>query len=248
MKSPLPSVALALLLASSLATVQATPHFEACHERTGNNATLIVPASAVDLNGGSLEAGDELAVFTPDGMCAGWAVWKGSNAALAVWEDNPLTPDVDGFMPDQPLRYAVWDASEGVEYGQSTPVRVNYHTDFDDEGVFYPDAVYLVSSLTASAPVANEAEAPAAFALTGNFPNPFAERTTISYEIPSSARVKLEVYDMLGHRVDVLVDETRPAGKHETHFHAGSDLASGVYVYRLEVGNRASHRKMVLVN
>lgn len=248
MKSLFSLAALAFLLACSLPSAYASPNFEGCYERTGNNATLIVPASSVALNGGPLEAEDELAVFTPDGVCAGWARWTGSNMALALWEDNPLTPMVDGFMPGQPLRYAIWDASEGREYGRGTPVQVTYHADFEDEGIFHSEAVYLVSSLTATIPVANESGAPVDFALTGNFPNPFADRTTISYEVPVSTRVKLEVYDMLGHRVSVLVDETQPAGRHEAHFQAGSDLASGVYVYRIQAGEHSSHRKMILVN
>lgn len=243
-----PALIVFALFAFPLADAYASPHFASCHERTGNNATLIVPTSAVTLNGAPLESEDELAVFTPDGVCAGWAVWNGSNAALAVWEDNPLTEAVDGFTPGEPMHYAIWDASAGVEHGPDAPIEVSYHTDFEDDGVFHPDAVYLVSSLAATMPVENEPGAPVAFALTGNYPNPFADRTTISYELPEDARVTLEVYDLLGHRVAVLVDEVRTAGRHEVRFDAASDVASGVYVYRLRAGEHASHRKMTLVN
>ena len=235
-------------LAARPAAAQASPHFDSCHERTGNNATLIVPTAAVDLDGAGMEPEDELAIFTPDGVCAGWALWNGSNTALAVWEDNPLTETVDGFVPGEPMRYAIWDASQAVEYGQDIPVEVDYHADFEDDGVFHPDAVYLVSSLAVTMPVGNEPGAPVAFALTGNYPNPFADRTTIGYELPENARVTLEVYDLLGQRVGVLVDETRPAGRHEVQFHAPPDVASGVYVYRLQAGAHTSHRKMTLVN
>jgi hypothetical protein len=248
LRSPLRSALPALALALSFAAAHASPHFATCHERTGNNATVIVPASAVDLGGAPMAAEDEVAVFTPNGVCAGWASWDGANAALAVWADNPMTPTVDGFVPDEPMRFVIWDASEGMEYGQDVPVAVEYHADFEDEGVFQPDAVYLVSSLSASPPVANEPGAPAAFALTGNYPNPFTERTTITFELPRDARVTLEVYDLLGHRVGVLVDEVRRAGRHEAYFHAGADVASGVYVYRLRAGEHTSHRKMILLN
>lgn len=244
LRSSLP--ALALLF--SFGAAHASPHFATCHERTGNNATVIVPASVVDVNGAPLADEDEVAIFTPDGVCAGRASWDGANVALAVWADNPMTPAIDGFVPDEPMRYVIWDASEGVEYGQDAPIAVEYHADFEAEGVFQPDAVYLVSSLSATMPVANEPGAPAAFALTGNYPNPFAERTTITYELPHDARVTLEVYDLLGHRVGVLVDEVRRAGRHEARFQAGADLSSGVYVYRLRAGEHTSHRKMVLVN
>lgn len=237
----------ALVFPLALPTAQASPHFAECQGRTGQNATVIVPASAARLNGAPLATDDELALFTPEGVCAGWASWNGSNVALAVWADNPLTPAVDGFVPDEPMRYAIWDASEGVEHSDDL-IEIVYDSDFDDGATFYPDGVYLVSSLSAVAPVSNEPGAPVAFALTGNYPNPFTDRTTITFELPRDTPVKLEVYDLLGHRIGVLVDEVRSAGRHQVPFQADADVASGVYVYRLQAGEHTSHRKMTMLN
>ncbi len=87
---------------------------------------------------------------------------------------------------------------------------------------------------------------PAGFALGQNYPNPFNPATTFSFSIPESEHVTLEILDILGRRVTVLVDETLEAGHHEVPFDA-SGLASGVYLYRLAAGENRAARKMILL-
>lgn len=83
-------------------------------------------------------------------------------------------------------------------------------------------------------------------ALRQNFPNPFNPNTIIQYDIPSGNKVRLEVFDMMGRRVAVLVDEQKPAGTHQVNFDA-SQLSSGVYMYRLDVANTQYSRMMTLI-
>ena len=84
-------------------------------------------------------------------------------------------------------------------------------------------------------------------ALHHNFPNPFNPTTTIRFEIPDNAsHVRLAVYNALGQRVAVLVDQMMAPGLHNTVFDARS-LASGTYVYRLEVDGRVLSQSMTLV-
>ena len=87
---------------------------------------------------------------------------------------------------------------------------------------------------------------PSAFALDQNYPNPFNPTTTIRYDLPESAEVRLEVYNVMGQRVAVLVNAGQTAGSHSVSFDA-SNLASGVYHYRLQSGNEVLTRKMTLV-
>jgi parallel beta-helix repeat protein len=89
-------------------------------------------------------------------------------------------------------------------------------------------------------------ELPTEFALEQNYPNPFNPSTTIKYELPRTSDVRLSVFDMLGRKVSVLVNERRDAGVHEVKFD-GSNLASGVYLYRLTAGSFVVTRKLVLV-
>ncbi|QQS35012.1 MAG: T9SS type A sorting domain-containing protein [Ignavibacteriales bacterium] len=76
--------------------------------------------------------------------------------------------------------------------------------------------------------------------LEQNFPNPFNPGTKISWQSPIGSHQTLKVYDMLGREVVTLVDEYRTAGSYEAEFD-GSQLASGVYYYKLIVGDPSSN-------
>lgn len=87
--------------------------------------------------------------------------------------------------------------------------------------------------------------------LSPNYPNPFNPVTTIAFGLPSAGRVRLEVFNLLGQKVVVLVDERMPAGVHEISWHGNSDdgvaVSSGVYFYRLETAGFSQTRKMLLI-
>ena len=95
---------------------------------------------------------------------------------------------------------------------------------------------------------------PEAFRLSQNYPNPFNPSTVIEYALPSSAsgeEVRLEVYNVLGQRVRVLVARHQEAGFYRAEWdgtdEAGAKVASGVYVYRLQVGEFSQVRRMLLL-
>lgn len=87
---------------------------------------------------------------------------------------------------------------------------------------------------------------PRVFSLSQNYPNPFNPETTIKFGIPKPVSVKLEVYNMLGQRVAVLMDQKKPAGYYEVRF-AKENLSSGIYIYRIQAGEFHQVRKMVLL-
>ena len=87
---------------------------------------------------------------------------------------------------------------------------------------------------------------PKGFSLSQNYPNPFNPSTTIRYSLPSSAHVKLTIYNMLGQVVSELVNEEQPAGWKEVRWDA-SHYPSGVYFYRLEAGNFSDVKKLLLL-
>jgi hypothetical protein len=92
----------------------------------------------------------------------------------------------------------------------------------------------------------NQGFIPAEFMLCQNYPNPFNPETTIRYHLPTDGLVNLTVYDIAGKLVSEMVDGWRHAGVHEVTFDA-SDLASGIYFYRIEAGDFNAVRKMVLI-
>jgi hypothetical protein len=85
---------------------------------------------------------------------------------------------------------------------------------------------------------------PENFQLLQNYPNPFNPTTTINFHIPTSSHVTLAVYDILGREVKMLVNEEMKPGNYKVTFD-GTDLASGVYVYRLRAGDFVQSRKLL---
>lgn len=79
-----------------------------------------------------------------------------------------------------------------------------------------------------------------------NAPNPFNPRTTIHFSIEKTAPTRLEVYDLRGHRVALLLDRTVAAGDHTLVFQP-ENLASGVYLLRLRAGSFDAVRRLVLL-
>jgi len=87
---------------------------------------------------------------------------------------------------------------------------------------------------------------PIRFSLEQNFPNPFNPGTTIRYDLPATSFTSLKIYTLLGQEVALLVDELKNAGTHSVRWNA-SDLPSGVYLCRLQAGDRSATRKLLLL-
>lgn len=89
------------------------------------------------------------------------------------------------------------------------------------------------------------------YALYQNFPNPFNPTTTIRYALPADGHVRLEIINLLGQVVTMLVDEKRSAGVHTVDWDGrdggNQSVASGIYFYRLVSGQYTANRKMVLL-
>lgn len=92
---------------------------------------------------------------------------------------------------------------------------------------------------------------PSQFALHQNYPNPFNPTTQIQFDLPSPARVNLTVFNILGQVVVRLADADYPAGQHSVVWDgidgAGNMVASGVYLYRIKIGEFENSRKMILL-
>jgi len=78
-----------------------------------------------------------------------------------------------------------------------------------------------------------EESIPEVYNLAQNYPNPFNPSTTIVYSLPFESRIKINIYDVLGQRVAELVNDIKPAGRHNIVWNA-SDMASGIYLYSIE--------------
>jgi hypothetical protein len=118
---------------------------------------------------------------------------------------------------------------------------------FDDaslQAFAFMDAV----NWTGSATVINENKnlIPLVNKLNQNYPNPFNPTTTISYQLALQGHVSLKVYDVLGRQIVTLVDEVKSAGTYTVSWDAAK-LSSGVYFYRLQVGDFNDLKRLILV-
>jgi len=87
---------------------------------------------------------------------------------------------------------------------------------------------------------------PEAFFLAQNYPNPFNASTTIRYTLPAAAVVRIEIYDIMGRRIETLIDSPQDAGPHAVLW-TPENAPSGVYFYKISAGEYSNRRPMVLL-
>ncbi|MBD3234824.1 MAG: T9SS type A sorting domain-containing protein [candidate division Zixibacteria bacterium] len=91
-----------------------------------------------------------------------------------------------------------------------------------------------------------DAETPLSYALMDAYPNPFNASTQISFTLPQSGNVRLDVYNLMGQKVSTLVDGVKEAGYHSVTWDA-SQYSSGVYFYKLSAGDKVFTKRMTLL-
>ncbi len=117
-----------------------------------------------------------------------------------------------------------------------------------DGGVTVPlGAVYILDA-TSCTPTGRDHEdgVPTGYVLEQNYPNPFNPSTSIAYTLPNSSHVTLSVFDLLGRKVQVLVDGTKPGGDHSVVVNA-SGIPSGIYAYRIEAAGFVDTKSFVVL-
>ena len=88
---------------------------------------------------------------------------------------------------------------------------------------------------------------PAEFALHAAYPNPFNPSTTISFDLPETRKVSLNVYDLKGSLVGTLLNESKAAGNYQYRWTPDNELASGVYLFELKTKNKTRHQKITFI-
>ena len=87
--------------------------------------------------------------------------------------------------------------------------------------------------------------------LDQNYPNPFNPSTEIGFDLPKPSFVSLDIFDVLGRKVSTLINEHLTAGSKRVQWNGrdnmGAEVASGVYFYRLRIGDHVEVKKMVLL-
>lgn len=115
----------------------------------------------------------------------------------------------------------------------------------------FNDVVPVVEKLDIATSVEDEIQIPQGVSLDQNYPNPFNPSTTISFKIPQKSKVFLEIFDIFGKRIKTLLDTELDLGKYSVEWNGvdekGNQVSSGIYFYRLVVGNYSLTKKMILI-
>lgn len=145
--------------------------------------------------------------------------------------DRPMPGDYDGDGWDDIACYHVGDDAICIDYADD-----NYgEWDWCDGGEWHPTWKPGVDPTL-----------PHTFSVDQNYPNPFNPATTISYSLPEATQVNLDIYNILGQKVATLVDEYQAAGDYRVNWSA-TGQSSGIYFYRLKVGEAIQSKKMLLL-
>ncbi len=129
---------------------------------------------------------------------------------------------------------------------QTTQARVRVIDRSTGSLVDSSDAVFAITFPTSVA----ESGIPTVYELNQNFPNPFNPSTKITYGLPKESHVQLTVFNALGQEVATLVNEAQSAGRYTIEFSTasiGREISSGVYYYRINAGDFAQTKKLVLL-
>jgi len=208
----------------------------------------------IEIQGVTIADEDEIGVFMWDSVCVGAKKLNGNNnCIITAWKDEIMTPDiVDGYINGAIMSFKYWDASAGLEYNLNVAYTINslppvekvYYT----TNPIFGQKDYALLSFGATTNI----DIPETYSLHQNYPNPFNPTTTIKFDMPYLSKVKLEIFNILGQRVAVLLDGNYTAGYKNVRWHA-SELSSGIYIYRIKAESLdgakkfASVKKMVLI-
>jgi len=157
-----------------------------------------------------------------------------------TWQQ--LSPEITGFGPNfTPVGFHLNDY-----IGQDIKFRFRMITDnqITREGIYIDDFTVIwhthTSVMDGSAPI------PSRFEIGQNYPNPFNESTTIKFLLPEQSSVTLEIYDILGRKVETILPGEQQAGAHQLIWRS-KDQPSGVYFYKLQAGENWGMKKMLLL-
>jgi len=198
-----------------------------------------------------------VSVDSIDNLIDGWGTVRlplGDFECLRWREDTKVMMKtlVDGMVVSSGTETFIqynWVSPEGY-------LLVDIQSQFGNSDPNFTDATGfgLLDTLEVSSPTgiaAGPIGVPVSFALNQNYPNPFNPETLITFDLQQSGRARLEVYNILGQRVRVLLDGETGAGSHELRWNGADDfglpVANGIYVYRLSAGSQSASKKMLLL-
>jgi len=218
--------------------------------KTENGEPLVInnlPLEAQELNlplfvDASQNGDMTLSLSGMQGMEDGWSITLTDNMSGSTFTvDEGFEYDFRYEASNSGKRQAINTAKASAETPFNLAAPRVATPDKNMEARFTLNIVYGTPTSTAPG-----GELPEKMQLSQNYPNPFNPSTRIDFALPEQAEVRLDVFDLMGRRVATVLSETRPAGEHSVMFDA-SNLASGVYLYRLQAAGEIQTQKMTII-
>lgn len=182
--------------------------------------------------------------------------------------DMTLTIDLNNYVKDvdHPKSSLSWTAGVESAFDDSVLVEIDnteklatftaryifsanvavIFTVTDDSSASDTDTIIVRVKLPADVERKAHNHQPQSYSLSQNYPNPFNSTTVISYQLPKSCQVKLEILNSLGQQVAMLVNNSQNSGYYSTEWDASSQV-SGLYFLRIEAGKFSQVKKMMLL-
>jgi hypothetical protein len=210
----------------------------------------LYPQNMPNTGGLNVFAGNEIGMFFPNGMNGMWQSGGGGHmnfASNVQFQLHYNDIQLQGMNIDEnTIEARTWDKNSNSWVVVSGAVLdpANNTVTFQQNSV----STYVILTGQENATAINDDQKLIAdgFLLKQNYPNPFNPITQIEFVLEKNAKVQLSIYNILGQKLDVLLNSNLTAGVHRVQFD-GRNLPSGIYFYQLRVGNQTQVRKMELM-
>jgi len=193
---------------------------------TGSNMTLGIPKAAWETEP---PIDSEIGIYSSEGLLVGSSVFTSENLAISIWGNDELTKKIDGLLENEKFIVKVWNGT-------------NEET-LEIENWLQGDELYITNKISIVEKLSTFEIQHSTFQLFQNVPNPFSETTEISFYAPHKAFVEIELFNLLGERIETIHSQNYTAGNHTIIFDR-KHLSAGTYFYRLNSGDFSETRIM----
>ena len=205
--------------------------------KTGDFQAISI--DTITVNGESPNIGDEVAIYTPAGLCVGAGVFNGEfPLCLTAWKDDPCTEEIDGYTPGELISYKLWDTEANIE------IDLNLSGYFIESSSGNNPRIYE-GSIICGANLSGSYVIPEEYSLSQNYPNPFNPETIIKYNLKWNSKVNISIYNVLGREMIHLVDGIQTSGNQTIRWDgksaSGVPVASGMYFLKIKAEATDKH-------
>ncbi|MBT7616410.1 MAG: T9SS type A sorting domain-containing protein, partial [Calditrichaeota bacterium] len=177
--------------------------------------------------------GDLILAYSSTGTLVGGGAVSDSRCGLAIWGDDETTEALDGLKENDIIELRLRSIETNSEF------LIDVSTIQTGSMAYQTDQFTVIN-------VELKPALPDNYFLSGAYPNPFNNLTRLTYGMPESGFVKVDVFDISGRLVETLVNENLQAGYHNITWNAGG-ISTGIYLVKMNTDKFSSVKKLMLV-